>query len=160
VSSNADDLNLESSPSTLQEASRDQAAAIRQLVLSTGINPIGLDWRRFVVALDQQKEVIGCGQLKPHRDGSVELASIAVAKSWRRQGVASAIIEYLIEKYDNDLYLMCESSLGPIYEKFDFAPIEIDEMPPYFRAISRIANFLGKLFRREKVLLVMFRPKG
>jgi len=55
-----------------------------------------LDWKRFVVAETHDGGFIGCGQLKPHKDSSLELASIAVDASYRGQGVARAMIEHLL----------------------------------------------------------------
>jgi N-acetylglutamate synthase-like GNAT family acetyltransferase len=63
----------------IQTATSAQRGEIKALVRVARINPLGLDWRRFVVALAENEVVIGCGQLKPHRDGSWELASIVVA---------------------------------------------------------------------------------
>ena len=42
-----------------------------------------------------QGEVIGCAQIKPHRDGSRELASLVVHPDYRGQGIARRMIQYL-----------------------------------------------------------------
>ena len=126
-------------------------------MISGGINPTGLDWRRFVVAVSPQGEVIGCGQVKPHRDGSLELASIAVTPERRGQGVARAIIEHLLAENQGELYLMCRSGLGGLYEKFGFRVIQPDEMPRYFRKISRLVGLVEVLRRDGESLLVMKR---
>ena len=63
----------------LQAATAEQETAVKSLIRAVHINPLGLDWRRFVVAVDEEGAVIGCGQVKPHGDGTRELASIAVA---------------------------------------------------------------------------------
>jgi len=57
---------------------------------------MGIDWKRFVVAVNAQDEVIGIGQLKPHGREILELASIGVHPEYRSQGIARAIIEYLL----------------------------------------------------------------
>src|SRR3989304_5329525 len=62
------------------------AGAIRSLIFRVGINPRGLDWRRFQVAVDPGGRLVGCGQVKPHADGSRELASIAVPPKGRIDG--------------------------------------------------------------------------
>ncbi|NJN43373.1 MAG: GNAT family N-acetyltransferase [Anaerolineae bacterium] len=85
-------------------------------------------------------EVVGCGQIKPHADGSTELASIVVTPPWQGQGIARSIIEHLLETHHGDLYLMCQSSLGPLYEKFGFQAISEGEMPAYFRRIKHLAK--------------------
>lgn len=142
----------------LQPATESHAAAIRQLVTFSGINPTGLDWRRFVIALDDAGELVGCGQIKPHRDGTRELASIAVTPPHRHQGIATALIQRLIEGEEGDLYLMCQSSLGPLYERFGFQSIGEDQMPKYFRRISQLAGVLESVRRQGETLLIMLRP--
>ncbi len=101
--------------------------------------------------------MIGCGQVKPHRDGSLELASIAVTSEWRGQGVARALVERLLEENPGELYLMCRSGLQGMYEKFGFRAIEEDEMPRYFRKVSKLAGILEALRRDGEGLAVMKR---
>ena len=142
----------------LQPAGQQHATAIRRLVARSGINPTGLDWQRFLVAVNEDGELVGCGQIKPHKDGSQELASIAVEKAWRNQGIATAIIQRLVAGHDGDLYLMCQSSLGSLYEEFGFYAIEENEMPTYFRRVSKLASVLDTLRRAGEHLLIMRRP--
>ncbi|RPI29462.1 MAG: N-acetyltransferase [Chloroflexota bacterium] len=130
---------------TLRPATSADAAPIRALIRDVGINPTGLDWRRFVLAVTTEDEMIGCGQVKPHGDGTRELASIAVKREWRRCGVARAIIERLIADHPGVLYLMCRSSLAPFYEKFGFGVLDEAEMPPYFRRMARLAKVFGRV---------------
>jgi len=118
---------------------------------------MGLDWKRFIVAVNDRDEMVGCGQLKPHgaQADILELASLAVYPEYRGQGVARAIIEYLLAESPRPLYLMCASPLGPLYEKFGFCRIRYEEMPRYFQRISKLAGLLNSLSRREEGLLVM-----
>jgi hypothetical protein len=53
------------------------------------------------------------------------------------------------------LYLMCEASLGPLYEKFGFRAIAYDEMPRYFQRMSKLAGLATTLARRDVRLLIM-----
>jgi amino-acid N-acetyltransferase len=133
------------------------ANAIRALVIKSHINPTGLDWKRFIVAIANQDEIIGCGQIKPHRDGSLELASIAVTHAWRGKGAARAIIEHLLAAHQGVLYLMCQSSLGPLYEKFGFEVILEEQMPKYFRRVSKLAGMAELMRKQGETLLVMQR---
>jgi amino-acid N-acetyltransferase len=118
---------------------------------------MGLDWQRFILAIDPYGKVVGCGQLKPHADGSVELASIAVLTGWRGRGVARKIIEHLLEQHTGRIYLTCRSPLGPMYQKFGFQVIQPNEMPPYFRRLSWMVNLINKLLHQPVNLLVMRR---
>jgi N-acetylglutamate synthase-like GNAT family acetyltransferase len=139
----------------IRPAREAESARIKELIHLVGINPMGLDWQRFVVAVDDQDAMIGCGQLKPHGSDILELASIAVSPEYQGKGVARAIIEHLLEDSRRPLYLMCQSSLGPFYEKFGFRAIAYQEMPRYFQRMSKLAGLLTTLARREERLLIM-----
>lgn len=129
----------------IRPARETEAAQIRDLIHLVGINPMGLDWKRFVVAVNDQDEMIGCGQIKPHGQGVLELASIAVYPEHQGKGIARAIIEHLLKDSPRPVYLMCESSLGALYEKFGFRGISYEEMPRYFQRISKLAGLVTTL---------------
>ncbi len=139
----------------IRPARETEADRIRDLIHLVGINPMGLDWKRFIVAVDDRDEMIGCGQLKPHGQDVLEMASIAVYPEHQGKGIARAIIEYLLKDSPRPLYLMCESALGALYEKFGFCAIPYDEMPRYFQRISKLAGLVTTLAHREEHLLVM-----
>ena len=124
---------------TLRPAQEMDAAAIKHLIHSVGINPMDLDWRRFVVAVDADDQVIAMGQIKPHKGEIHELASIAVVPAHRKEGLGRSIIEYLLKDSPRPLYLTCRSRLEPLYEKFGFRTIAYDEMPRYYQRISKLA---------------------
>ena len=140
----------------LQPATAVHQPAIKALIRAVRINPMGIDWRRFVVALDASGELIGCGQLKQHWDGSWELASIAIAPGWRGQGIAQAIILRLLADGPRPVWLTCVDTLIPFYEPFGFDNVtEIQTMPPYFRLIYRLFQLVsrfGSFFARERPL--------
>jgi N-acetylglutamate synthase-like GNAT family acetyltransferase len=140
---------------TLRPARETESAAIKDLIHSVGINPMGLDWKRFVVAVDAQDQVIATGQIKPHGRDILELASIAVKPEYRGQGLARAIIEHLLKESPRPLYLTCLSSLEPLYNKFGFSSIPYREMPRYFQRISKLAGLVFTLASRGESLLVM-----
>ncbi|MCL4267810.1 MAG: GNAT family N-acetyltransferase [Anaerolineae bacterium] len=141
---------------TLRPATQADQKAIKALIREVGINPMGLDWRRFVVAVDEAGQLIGCGQVKPHRDGTRELASIAVRKGWRRQGVARAIIERLQEEHGRPLWLTCVDRLVPFYEPFGFVEVaDLDQMTAYYRRAKRFMKLFQLLSRQPYYLAVM-----
>lgn len=140
---------------SLRSATQSDQGSIRRLVRQVRINPTGLDWRRFVVAVSVTGEIIGCGQVKVHADRSFELASIAVRPEYRGEGVASAIIDHLINISPKPLYLTCRSNLESFYQRFGFRTIQEAEMPHYFQRISRIAKVFFYLSRKKEALLVM-----
>lgn len=138
----------------LRPALEAEAADIRDLIHLVGINPTGLDWRRFLTAVTPAGQVIACGQLKPH-GGLLELASIAVLPAYRGQGLARTIIEHLLDGSPRPLYLTCVSRLGPFYERFGFFSLAYEDMPRYFQRLSRLAGLALTLTRRSETLLVM-----
>lgn len=141
----------------IQPAASQHAVAIQSLVRTSGINPTGLAWQRFLVAVDAAGELIGCVQIKPHRDGSRELASLAVAPQWQSQGVARALVEAILTQHLGTLYLMCQARLGVFYEKFGFSRLPVDAMPTYFRRISKLAGVVLAMRKADEQLLVMRR---
>lgn len=106
---------------SLRLAAPADAPAVRRLVLSEYMNPLGLAPERFVVAQDDASgDVVGCGQLKPWQRLSdrgdalgalvrgaglvpnwegdlVELASLVVAPGSRGKGLGSRIVGRLLE---------------------------------------------------------------
>ena len=140
---------------TIRPARETDARPIKDLIQLVGINPMGLDWRRFIVAVNDRDEMIACGQIKPHGADIHELASIAVQPDQQGTGLARLIIETLLKDSPRPLYLMCESSLGAFYEKFGFRVVEYEEMPRYFQRISTLAGLVTSLARREERLLIM-----
>ena len=98
---------------------------------------------------------MGCGQIKPHGDGSRELASIAVWPRYQGQGLGRAIIYHLLSGASPPLYLTCRASLRAYYEPFGFQVLEPEEMPPYFRRLWKLFRLVKVFLRREDGLLVM-----
>lgn len=139
----------------LRAATEGDARVIQKLIRSARINPFGLDWHRFVVACTSDGEVIGSGQIKPHADGSLELASIAVKRGWRRRGVARALILQLMATHPGPLYLTCRGRLGKFYSKFGFHKLEQEDIPAYFQRIRRISDWLKAFGLLREELWVM-----
>jgi len=139
----------------LRPATDREAGRIRSLILRVRINPTQLDWRRFIVAVDSDERLVGCGQVKPHADGSRELASIAVRPAWRHRQAASAIVVELQRRHPPPLWLTCRPRLTGFYERFGFQIVEQAEaMPRYFQKIVRLAR-LGDWLGSGERLAVM-----
>jgi N-acetylglutamate synthase-like GNAT family acetyltransferase len=136
----------------IRPATHADQPTISRIIRDAGINPMSLDWRRFVVAEDND-EIVGVGQVKPHDDGSRELASIAVISERQRQGIASEIIRVLLAKEQGDLYLICRDELEPFYARFGFYRINSKEMPPYFRTIMRVISIFARVAGRRGIVM-------
>ena len=140
---------------SLRPAVETDFPAIKSLIHQVGINPTGLNWRRFIVAETSDGQFVGCGQLKPHSDGTLELASLAVAPSARQQGLGSLIVHRLMSDAPRPLYLTCRVQMGSFYQKFGFRIVKQADLPRYFRRISRIAGLANTLHLLNDSLLVM-----
>ena len=140
----------------IRKATREDFPAIRLLIHKVQINPTGLDWRRFIVAVTQEGSVVGCGQIKAHGDGSREMASIAVHENSRGYGLARGIIETLLTLEKNrPIYLMCRARLKSFYMKFGFTAIILEKMPPYFKSIYRAEKIFNINSKASDRLLIM-----
>ena len=140
---------------SLRPATASDFPEIKALIHKVRINPTGLDWHRFTVAVNEGGDMIACGQLKPVPGGITELASLAVRPAYRQQGVARALIEHLLDASPRPVYLTCRSGLGGLYEKFGFHRLSSDEMPVYYRRLQRLAKLFIGLARKGETLLVM-----
>jgi N-acetylglutamate synthase-like GNAT family acetyltransferase len=138
---------------TLRPATVADAVDIKSLIRLVRINPMGLDWKRFLLASSADGELVACAQVKPHADGTLELASLAVRPAWRGRGLARRLVEQLLSQSPRPLYLTCRSSLGIFYGRFGFRTLASDELTPYFRRLQRLADMF--FFRKDETLLVM-----
>jgi len=147
----------------LRRATAADQAAIAALIRAARLNPFNLDWRRFVVAVEDGR-VVGTGQVKPHGDGARELASIAVAPERQGRGIGGAIVATLIALEPPPLYLYCAEYNERYYLRFGFRPLAPAEMPRSLRRIHYFANtVLGMLnfaTGQQRRLVVMGRDLG
>ncbi len=138
----------------IRRARRSDRTSIRKLVWRVGINPFGLHWHNFLVAVDGRGRLIGCGQLKPHGRRIVELASIAVEQKSRGLGVARTLIESLIERGPRPLFLICLPKMAGLYARFGFVVASSGPLPSYFLRIRRMATIV-RILHRSRAPVVM-----
>ncbi len=140
----------------IRPARENDAHKIAIMVKDARLNPLGVRWERFRVAMDSSEDVIGCAQVKGHRDGSRELASLVVRGEWRGRGVGRALVKALQKEHGPPLWLTSRSSLVPYYQRFGFLEPAADVCKPlYFRWVSRLVNTLGLLTSKGEYLAVM-----
>ena len=140
----------------IRPARRDDAHRIASMVQAARLNPLGVRWDRFRVATDNSDNVIGCAQVKGHRDGSRELASLVVRGKWRGRGVGRSLVKALQKEHGPPLWLTSRSSLVPYYQRFGFLELEAGVYKPaYFRWVSRLVNTLGLITSKSEYLAVM-----
>ncbi|MGA2112860.1 MAG: GNAT family N-acetyltransferase [Anaerolineales bacterium] len=141
----------------IRRARPSEQEAIRKMVRQMRLNPLALHWNRFLVASGGDGQLVALGQIKTHRDGSRELASIAVVPRFRGQGLARALIETLLRDVNPPVFLTCRSSLVPFYEQFGFRAASGKDLTPYFCRLRRVASLLSALFRRPEGMAILRR---
>ena len=145
----------------IRAATEADQGAIRAIIRAAQLNPMSLDWPRFVVA-DEGGQIVAVGQVKPHSDGSRELASIAVIPSRQRQGLGRQIIRALLAREPGPLYLVCMDHNDSYYQQFGFRRVEAPALPPALRRIYRVGRALSamavRLAGRQGFLIAMYRP--
>jgi N-acetylglutamate synthase-like GNAT family acetyltransferase len=122
-------------------------APIRRIIGQARLNPLGLHWQRFIVA-EEAGQVIGVGQIKPHDDGTLELASLAIVPERQSAGIGGALMWTLLARAPGPLYLRCASHNEAYYLRFGFRTLAYAEMPPSHRRVYRLANILIAVINR------------
>ncbi len=143
---------------TIRSAIQADQPTITRMVREAGINPMSLKWPHFIVAEDGGRTV-GIAQVKQHRDGTRELASVAVVPDRQGQGIGSAMVRELIARHGQDvLHLTCLDARQGYYERFGFRRLGRKEYPTYFARMVPLFNSIGRLFRQR--IIVMRRDPG
>ncbi|NPV76698.1 MAG: GNAT family N-acetyltransferase [Anaerolineae bacterium] len=145
---------------TIRPARKQEAWTIRTLIWRVHINPLGLAWQRFLVAVDPAGRVIGCGQIKPHAGGVRELASLAVAPDSQGQGIGKALVAGLLRNQEPPLFLMTHKRRESYYRQFGFYSIPVDQMPADFRRLWQALYWIGKLLQGGEPSLRIMRWDG
>lgn len=128
----------------IRPATAADAPKIKALIREVSINPMNLAWERFLVA-DDEGTFVGCIQIKPHKDGVKELASVAVSPTRQGQGIGSLLMRAMLEREPGLLYLTCLKHNISYYEQFGFHLLKPDEVPGSFKVIVRLDRILTKL---------------
>ena len=132
--------------------------AIRTLVHSERLNPIGINWPNFLVAAVGDR-IVGAAQIRKHSDGSRELGSLVVVKDARGQGIASRIIDTLLSKEREPIWVITTEQFAGAYASWGFQPIEPRAAPVKVRhnyrmgSLARIISFVMRWPLRRLVIL-------
>ena len=94
--------------------------AIRALVKGERLNPMGIDWPNFLVAVGTQG-IVGAVQLRKHPDGSRELGSLVVAPEARGLGIAARLIDALVTDHDGPVQMITGAQHAAHYQRWVFA---------------------------------------
>jgi amino-acid N-acetyltransferase len=146
----------------IRPAVESEQAAILEMVREAQLNPFNVKWPNFLIA-EEEGHMIGVGQLRPHTDGSCELASLVVAPDQRHKGVGSALMRGLLQNQPAPIYLFCENDLEAYYQRFGFHRVESRVLPkPQARMFTagRIIKGLDRLLGKSKSYLIGMRWDG
>jgi len=98
-------------------------AAIDALVQGERLNPVDLDWRRFIVA-ENANGVIGAVQLRQHDDDARELGTLVVRKDARGRGIASRLIDAVLASAAGRVLMITGERFAAHYARWGFRRIE------------------------------------
>lgn len=146
----------------IKRARAEDQDAIVALVHGERLNPHGLHWPNFVVAVDGGR-IVGIGQVRPHGARAGEVGSLVVVPEYRGHGLCGRLVERLVAEERRDLFVVTRREAASHYSRWGFARIR-----PW-RAASTVArNYcLGQLLgalnairsgRRINRLTVLMRP--
>jgi amino-acid N-acetyltransferase len=72
--------------------------ARRNLMLPKTHDQLARLFREFVVAVDEQDRVVGCGALRVYNEGLAEICSLAVREDVHGHGVGRQLVERLVQE--------------------------------------------------------------
>jgi N-acetylglutamate synthase-like GNAT family acetyltransferase len=126
------------------------------MVRRARLNPVGLNWERFVIA-ERDSRTVGVAQLRRHSDGATELASLVVEPDERRHGIAMQMVDALLADVAAPVYTMIDRRFVEHFARWGFAPVDPSQLPPSvsrgFR-IGRVVTAVGSVLRRQRIRIV------
>jgi N-acetylglutamate synthase-like GNAT family acetyltransferase len=147
---------------TIRPAAAGDQSAITAMVRAAKLNPFRLRWRDFLVA-EMDGRIVGVGQVRPHGDGSRELASLVVTSDHRGAGIGSQLVGALLAREAGPVYLFCREQLAAFYTPFGFERQDPRELPAALATMHRLAHWMTRaeaLFVGRRVQIVAMRRHG
>lgn len=126
------------------------------LIRQARLNPRQLHWSRFLVAEDQGR-IVGMNQVKIHKQGTREVASVLVIPEYRRQGIGARLMQAVLACQSGPLYLMCNQKQAAYYEQFGFRRVDAGDLPPDFGweyRLGRIVTSILSLFVFREIRII------
>jgi amino-acid N-acetyltransferase len=133
--------------------------AITRLVHSERLNPHGLGWANFIVAVMGQT-LVGAVQMRQHPEGSRELGSLVVSRTHRGHGIAGRLISALLARHPGTVYVITRHTNAEHYRLWGFRPIAAGDAPRSVRRhrlMGQMASLLALLQGRSPRRLVILR---
>jgi amino-acid N-acetyltransferase len=133
-------MNASAQSIVIRKARLQEDKAIRALVLSERMRPIDLKPENFLLAV-KDDEIIGMVQMRRHSDGTRELGSLVVAPAWRRQRIATRLVDELLKSERQSVYAITARAQWTRYARWGFERVAAGSVP---RSIRR-HHFTGSL---------------
>ena len=108
---------------SIRRATERDQQSIRASVHSERLNPTGINWANFLVAV-MGGRIIGAVQMRKHSDGSNELGSLVVTKEARGHGIASRLIDVLLAEEREPVWVITAEPYAGAYSRWGFEQIE------------------------------------
>ncbi|WP_119270544.1 GNAT family N-acetyltransferase [Taklimakanibacter deserti] len=143
----------------IRKAQSQEGKAIRALVLTERMRPIDLKPENFLVAV-KDEEIIGTVQMRRHPDGTRELGSLVVAPPWRRQGIATRLIDELLKDERQSVYMITARAHWAGFARWGFARVSRGSVPKSIRLhhfIGSLGSIVSLLKRRSMRRLVILK---
>ena len=118
--------------------------AIRQMARGERVNPNGLHWLNFIVAVDGFG-LAGAAQLRPHPGGLHELGSLLVRQDLRGRQIATRLIDALMQDRTGRVLMVTRATYAEHYARWGFLPIRPWTAPPSIRRNFLLGQVLGAL---------------
>jgi N-acetylglutamate synthase-like GNAT family acetyltransferase len=141
----------------IRRATAADQAPITALVRGARLNARGLDWPGFAVAVDDTGTLVGVAQVRPHPDGSRELASLVVAPGLRGHGVATRLVDRLLADEAGIVYAVVDRPYAAHFARWGFRPAEARALPRDVRRtlrVGRVVTAVLSLAARQRIHLV------
>ena len=148
---------------SVRRATAEDQSVISRLVRAARLNPAGLSWQGFVVA-EQDGRLVGTAQLRRHPDGALELASLVVEPPARGAGVATSMVDALLQPESSAVYTIIDRRFAGHFARWGFVPVAPVALPRSVRRtlrIGRIVTGVATALRRPRIRLIpLARPAG
>ena len=158
-------MHPEAATVTLRPATAKDSGPIRRLIhAQPRMNPTGLDWRNFVVAVAPDGRLAGCVQLRPSGPGTVELGSLVVDAAVRGHGIAGRLTAAILATTEDRVLVVTAARHARHYAPWGFQPIAALSAPGPVRfnyLVGQAASGLRLLQGyRPRRMAVLARPAG
>ena len=142
-----------------RRATEADSALISQMVQGEKMNPLFQDPVNFLIAQDDENQVVGIGQIRP-LGKQYELASLVVREDMRGNGIGTALVNELLERHKAkilavvadpdamalpDVFLLTLKSSTPFYSRMGFLEIPVSMAPMGMQMEAAAGGIVAKM---------------